>query len=150
MNHTRSLYGSLDQNMTWLPGHSLQKGHNTLWKSYWHTSNINRTLVGNTIIDHNYTEVIMSLMASQITSLTIVYSAVLQAQIKENIKALCHWPLVNYPHKRPITRKMFPFDDVINTQIWLQQHRQLHLHSRLNTWLQWIGQRQQQDETRNI
>ena len=27
---------------------------------------------------------------------------------------------------------------------------QLHLHSQLNTWLQWIGQRQLQDETRNI
>ena len=27
---------------------------------------------------------------------------------------------------------------------------QLNLHFRLNTWLQWIGQRQLQDETRNI
>ena len=27
---------------------------------------------------------------------------------------------------------------------------QLHLHSQPNTWLQWIGQRQQHDETRNI
>ena len=27
---------------------------------------------------------------------------------------------------------------------------QLCLHSQLNTWLQWVGQRQQQDETRNI
>ena len=27
---------------------------------------------------------------------------------------------------------------------------QLHLHSRLNIWFQWIGQRQLQDETRNI
>ena len=27
---------------------------------------------------------------------------------------------------------------------------QLHLHSQLNTWLQWIRQRQLQDETRNI
>ena len=27
---------------------------------------------------------------------------------------------------------------------------QLHLHSRLDTWLQWIGQRQLQDKTRNI
>ena len=27
---------------------------------------------------------------------------------------------------------------------------QLHLHSRLNTWLQWIGQKQLQDKTRNI
>ena len=27
---------------------------------------------------------------------------------------------------------------------------QLHLHSQLNTWRQWIGQRQLQDETRNV
>ena len=27
---------------------------------------------------------------------------------------------------------------------------QLHLHSRLHTWLHWIGQRQLQDEMRNI
>ena len=48
----------------------------------------------------HYKDVIMSAMASQITSLTIVYSTVYSAQIKENIKA-------------PVTRKMFPFDDVI-------------------------------------
>ena len=46
-----------------------------------------------------------------------------QMQIKENIKAPRHWPLwgeftgdrspVNSPHKWPVTRKMFPFDDVI-------------------------------------
>ena len=32
------------------------------------------------------------------------------------------------------------------------EHRllQLHLYSRLNTWLQWIGQKQPDDETRNI
>ena len=36
----------------------------------------------------------MSSMASQITSLTIVYSTVyIHAQIKENIKAPRHWPL---------------------------------------------------------
>ena len=27
---------------------------------------------------------------------------------------------------------------------------QLHLHSQINTWLQWSGQKQRQDETRNI
>ena len=27
---------------------------------------------------------------------------------------------------------------------------QLHIYVRLKTWLQWIGQRQLQDETRNI
>ena len=44
----------------------------------------------------------------------------IQAQIKENIKALRHWPLcgihrspVNSPHKWPVRRKIFPFDDVI-------------------------------------
>ena len=35
----------------------------------------------------------MGAMASQITSLTIVYSTFIQTQIKENIKALPHWPL---------------------------------------------------------
>ena len=35
----------------------------------------------------------MGTMASQITSLTIVYSSVIQVQIKENIKAPRHWPL---------------------------------------------------------
>ena len=39
----------------------------------------------------NYNNVIMSPMASQITSLTIVYS--IEAQIKEDIKAPRHWPL---------------------------------------------------------
>ena len=44
-----------------------------------------------------------------------------QPQIKENIKAPRHWTFVrgihrwpmNSPHKGPVTRKMFPFDDVI-------------------------------------
>ena len=44
----------------------------------------------------------------------------IEAQIKENIKAprhwLCVWGIhrwpVNSPHKWPVTRKMFPFDDV--------------------------------------
>ena len=45
-----------------------------------------------------------------------------QAQIKENIKFPRHWPLwgestgrrpVDPPRKGPVTRNMFPFDDVI-------------------------------------
>ena len=63
----------------------------------------------------------MGAMASQMTSLTIVYPTVYQAQIKENIKKLRvtglwegihRWP-VNSPHKGPVTWKMFPLDDVI-------------------------------------
>ena len=63
----------------------------------------------------------MGSIASQITSLTIVYSTVFQAQIKESIKAPRHWPLRGeftgdrlIPRTNgPVTRKMFPFDDVI-------------------------------------
>ena len=76
--------------------------------------------VYNEIGSLHYNDVIMSTIASQITSLRIVYSTVIRAQIKENIKVLRHWPLcgespgpVNSPHKGPVTRKMFPFDDVI-------------------------------------
>ena len=41
----------------------------------------------------HYIDVIMTTMASQITSLVVFYSIVYQAQIKENIKAPRHWPL---------------------------------------------------------
>ena len=57
----------------------------------------------------------------QITSLTIVSQPLIQAQIKESIEAPRYWPFVrvihrwqvNSPQKGPVTRKMFPFDDVI-------------------------------------
>ena len=63
----------------------------------------------------------MGAMASQITSLTIVYSTVYSGadQRKHQSSASLafvrgiHWVLVNTPHKGPVTRKMFPFDDVI-------------------------------------
>ena len=65
----------------------------------------------------------MGAMASQITSLTIVYLIVIQSKIKENIKAPRYRPSpVNSPHKWSVTRKMFPFDDVImNIQQGLSQ-----------------------------
>ena len=65
-------------------------------------------------LSNHYCDVTMGAMASQITSVTSIYSTVIQAQIKENIKlrvsGLCAG---NSPHKWPVTRKMFPFDDVI-------------------------------------
>ena len=59
-------------------------------------------------------------MASQITSLAIVYSTVIQAHQRKLqssaslafVLGIHRWP-VNSPHKGPVTRKMFPFDDVI-------------------------------------
>ena len=63
----------------------------------------------------------MGSMASQITSLTIVYSTVYSgADQREHqcsaslafVRGIHRWP-VNSPHKWPVTRKMFPFDDII-------------------------------------
>ena len=63
----------------------------------------------------------MSAIASQITSLMIVYSFVYSDadQRKHQSSASLafvrgiHRGPVNSPHKWPVTRKMFPFDDVI-------------------------------------
>ena len=60
-------------------------------------------------IHSHYSDVIMGELASQITSSRLFIQPFIQAQIKENIKGLRHRPLC----KGPVTRKMFPFDDVI-------------------------------------
>ena len=63
----------------------------------------------------------MSALASQITSLTIVYSTVYsgadQRQYQSSaslafVRGTPRWP-VNSPHKGPVMREMFPCDDVI-------------------------------------
>ena len=69
----------------------------------------------------HYGDVMMGAIASQITSLTIVYSTVYSDadQRKHQSSASLayvrgiHRGSVNSPHKWPVTRKMFPFDDVI-------------------------------------
>ena len=69
----------------------------------------------------HYDDVIMTMLASQITSLTVVYSIVYSDvnQRKHQSSASLafvreiHRGPVNFPHKWPVTRKMFPFDDVI-------------------------------------
>ena len=71
--------------------------------------------------DSHYGDVIMGAIASQITSLTIVYSIVYSDadQRKHQSSASLafvrgiHRGPVNSPHKWPVTPKMFPFDDVI-------------------------------------
>ena len=70
---------------------------------------------------YHCSDVIMSTMASQITGVSIVCSTVGSSadQRKHQSSAslafmwgIHRWP-VNSLHKRPVTRKMFPFDDVI-------------------------------------
>ena len=68
------------------------------------------------ILTH-YSDAIMGAMASQITSLMIVYSIADQRkhQSPASLAFLrgIHRSPVNSAHKWPVTRKMFPFDDVI-------------------------------------
>ena len=71
------------------------------------------------IRQYHYYDVIMSTIASQITSLTIVCSTVYSDADQRKYQSSASLAFVrgihrvNSPHKWPVTRKMFPFDDVI-------------------------------------
>ena len=62
----------------------------------------------------------MSTMVSQIIGVSIVSQTFVQAQIKENIKALCHWPLWG---NSPVTSE-FPLQRASNAgrSIWWRHH----------------------------
>ena len=66
-------------------------------------------------LDIHYSDVIMDAMASQITNLSIVHLTVYWGTDQRKYQSstsLARWP-VNSPHKWPVKRNMFPFDDVI-------------------------------------
>ena len=76
----------------------------------------------------------MGTIPSQITNLTIVYSTLYSDADQRKYQSSAslafvrgiHRIPVNSPHKWPVTRKMFPFDDVITPCIacpWLPSHR---------------------------
>ena len=85
-----------------------------------HTQILRNTFSGTSRSSH-YTDVIMGAMASQVTSLKIVYSSIYWGtdQRKHQSSASLafvrgiHREPVNSPHKWPVTRKMFPLDDVV-------------------------------------
>ena len=69
-----------------------------------------------------YSDVIMSAMASQITRVSIdgLLNRLFRRRSKKHQSSASlafvmgiHWCPLNSPHKGPVTRKMFPFDDVI-------------------------------------
>ena len=68
----------------------------------------------------HYSDIMMSAMASQITSVSIVCSTVcLGAQQRKHQSSVSlafvrgiHWWLVDSPHKGPVTRNIFPVADV--------------------------------------
>ena len=96
----------------------------------------------------------MGAMVSQIISLTIVYSTVCSGagQRKHQsstsldfMRGFHRWP-VDSPHKGPITRKMFPYQDVIMWSawvssyepLWITQHLDPHCSVRDWTWLAFV------------
>ena len=83
---------------------------------------INLTLYKISLMHHyHYGDVIMGEITSQVTSLSSVYSTLYsdadQRKYQSSASLAFVWGIhrgpVNSPHKRPVTRKMSPFDDVI-------------------------------------
>ena len=74
----------------------------------------------------------MGAMAYQITSLTIVYSSFIQAQIKENIKAPRHWlwagnsPVQGIHRCGEFTAQMA--SSVKNVSIWWRRHDKISVY----------------------
>ena len=92
-------------------------------------------------------DVIMVAIASQITSLTTVYSIVYSdADQRKNQSSASlafgrgiHRGLVNSPQKWSVTRKVFPFDDVImdtsiSVRVASSMTQQFHNTLRLSGW----------------
>ena len=79
----------------------------------------------------------MGAIASQITSLTIVYSTVYSGADQRKhqssaslafVRGICRG-LVNSLHKWPVTRKMFPFDDIIMKLLGGETAHRYHITS---------------------
>ena len=94
----------------------------------------------------------MGAMASQITSLTIVYSTIYSGadQRKHESSASLafvrgiHPGPVNSPHKRPVTRKMFPVDGVImvckmSVILFRSQYVNFFVHVMCRSYLLYLG-----------
>ena len=90
----------------------------------------------------HYNDVIMGAIASQITSLTIVFSTVYLDTDQRNYQSSAslafawgiHRRSVNSPHKWPVTRKMFPFDDVITGMHVLSYHAYEKKYPNTHVW----------------
>ena len=65
------------------------------------------------LLSVHYDDVIMGTIASQITSLTRVYSIVYSGADQSKHQSSASLAFVWGIHRGPVTRKMFPFDDVI-------------------------------------
>ena len=100
-----------------------------LWGFQWNGYSCHMCLTAE-LLHWYYNDVIMGAITSQITSLTIVYSTVYSDADQRKhqssasmafVRGIHRWP-VNSPHKWPVMRKMFPFDDVILGQARVDQY----------------------------
>ena len=100
---------------------STKSSRSTIW-----SSSVAKPFAGSTcgctcMHIYHYIDVIMTTIASQITSLMVVYLTVYsdadQRKHQSSASLAFVWGIhrgpVNSPHKWPVTRKMFPFDDAI-------------------------------------
>ena len=101
------------------------------------------------IITTHYSDIIMSTMASQITGIPIVCSTVCSGADQRKyqssallafLRGILRWPL-DSPHKGPVTRIMFSFDDVImqsgHTVDWTHRDKFMwNLNQNTNTFCQ--------------
>ena len=109
----------------WWCHHAERASHVHIWECHsfemklWKLQRTYTQLIDISI--HHYNDVIMTTMASQFTSLTVVYLiAYSNADQRKHqssaslafVRGIQRSP-VNSPHKGPVTWKMFPFDDVI-------------------------------------
>ena len=100
------------------PCHTLLRSHG-VGTAIWNFSESGG--IAKKYIKIHYCDVIMKTIASQITSLTIVYLTVNSGTDHRKHQSSAslafvrgiHRRPVNSPHKGPVTRKMFPCDDVI-------------------------------------
>ena len=84
----------------------------------------------------HYSDVIMSAMASQITGVPVVcWTVCWGADQREHqsstslafLRGIHRWP-VDSSDKGPVTRKMFPFDDVIFDKVALSETYNMNIH----------------------
>ena len=92
-----------------------------------------------TLAIFHHSDAIKAAMESQITSLAIVYSTVKSGTDQRKhqssaslafVRGIHRWP-VNSPHKCPVTRNKFPFDDVITLHWDMIQRVCVTYHNRI-------------------
>ena len=101
----------------------------------------------------HYSDILVSAMASQITGVLMVGWTICSGADQRKhwsseslafVKGIHRWP-VNSPHKGPVTRKMFPFDDIIMCELCFQDVYMFSLDCKnhglpwFSYWYPWWG-----------